>query len=294
MHPSRSKPSSSVIQNPRRLFIISANSHSLSTVPDLLYSLTGTPVGDLPQDTTDNNTNDNSTSSPTTSSQSTFAGYTSHPPLPIRTKYYNADVPIWVDEIPLPTVTTTTTTAIASTSSPSSPDTPSTEQWRSEFLSSEAQIVRDAIGAVVVCLRNPEITSTTTIEDPDHATRRDVKAIKEFLRAVGDVRSRAEEERGGDAEIPGLLVFVNKDGTKANRDGNGSLHDNEEENGIELAEDEDGGKPFSAGWWEDQLFDDGLMGFEVICWDPTVKEEEKRNQFGGKFISSPLEGRMNS
>jgi hypothetical protein len=31
-----------------------------------------------------------------------FAGYTQHPPLPLRTKYYDADVGIWCDEVPLP------------------------------------------------------------------------------------------------------------------------------------------------------------------------------------------------
>jgi hypothetical protein len=31
-----------------------------------------------------------------------FAGYTQHPPLLLRTKYYDADVGIWCDEVPLP------------------------------------------------------------------------------------------------------------------------------------------------------------------------------------------------
>ena len=31
-----------------------------------------------------------------------FAGYTQHPPLRLRTKYYDADVAIWCDEVPLP------------------------------------------------------------------------------------------------------------------------------------------------------------------------------------------------
>ena len=222
------------IHNPRRLFVLSPDSHSLMTVPHLLHSLTGTPVAaDLPHN-------------PTNAETTTLAGYTSHPPLQIRTRYYNADVPIWVDEIPLP----------ASPASSSSSDAlpPTTEQWKKEFLSAEAQIVRDAVGAVIICLKNLQQPA----EEED-------KTIRELLRAVGDVKGQAEEERGGDADIPGLLVLM----------------DNNNDDNNTSGDDEDGDRPFSTAWWEDRLFDDGLMGLEVIRWNPTLREEDKRDQLGG-------------
>jgi hypothetical protein len=53
--------------------------------------------------------------------------------------------------------------------------------------------------------------------------------------------------------------------------------------------DVDGDKPFSVGWWEDQLFDLGLFGWEVVEWDPVEQGVEKtRNKFGGKIVFLPL------
>jgi hypothetical protein len=42
-------------------------------------------------------------------------------------------------------------------------------------------------------------------------------------------------------------------------------------------------EPFSGPWWEDRLYDLGLMGFEVVGWDPKGGEGGERNQFGGIF-----------
>ena len=56
---------------------------SPSPFPSVLHALTGT----LP-------TQDQGASG--------FSGYTQHPPLRLRTKYYDADVAIWCDEVPLP------------------------------------------------------------------------------------------------------------------------------------------------------------------------------------------------
>lgn len=106
-----------------------------------------------------------------------------------------------------------------------------------------------------------------------------MKAIKDFLRAIGDVKGQVEEERNGD-EVPGLLVLVERESKSKRQQKKVPVNggDDEGEDGIDGPEE-----PFSAAWWEDQLFDDGLMGFEVICWDPAGREEEKRNQFGGSF-----------
>jgi hypothetical protein len=69
-----------------RLLILSPAPHlpySPSPFPSVLGALSGTrPTQDQ--------------------AASGFAGYTQHPPLPLRTKYYDADVGIWCDEVPLP------------------------------------------------------------------------------------------------------------------------------------------------------------------------------------------------
>jgi hypothetical protein len=72
--------------SPLRLLIISPPPHlpySPSPFPSVLQALTGTPP-----------TQDQVASG--------FAGYTQHPPLRLRTKYYDANIGIWCDEVPLP------------------------------------------------------------------------------------------------------------------------------------------------------------------------------------------------
>lgn len=329
--------------NPRRLFIISPEPHSLQTVPDLLHALTGVPIGDLPDATPTPTTTATTAINAPPRKTKTLAGYTTHPPLHLRTKYYSADVPIWVDEVPFPTSTSdtaevktgdvevkatdtgteATNTNTNTESNATNPEITAT-QWKTEFLSPEARIVRDAIGAVIVCVRNPEPSSFSFpfLSLPsgagagvdggaggvgvgvDPTTRDDVKAIKDFVRVVGDVRARAEEERDGEGgDIPGLLVFVGKEGGRREewgqkgREGGGDVDidiDGDGGGGGGGGED-DGDVPFSAGWWEDQLFDDGQIGFEVVCWDSRAKAKAGgdgdgdrdghgdggRNRFGG-------------
>ncbi|KAF7585113.1 hypothetical protein BBP40_012573, partial [Aspergillus hancockii] len=159
------------IPNPRRLLILTPTSHSQTTIPSLLHSLTGNPVLDPPPQATETTTTANPT--PTTS----FAGYTTHPPLPLANKYYSAEIPIWVDEIPL-------SPPAPGTNSKDSTEilTPST--WKSEFSGEEAKVVRDAVGAVVICIRCLEPRG----EGEDVERREDWRALKGFLEAVGFVK----------------------------------------------------------------------------------------------------------
>ena len=78
----------------------------------------------------------------------TIAG-TTHP-WPLKTAYYTATIPIWLDEI-------------------TSPST-----WSSEFLAPEAKEVLTALGAFIICFRKPI----------DEGELRDVK---EMLESVGEV-----------------------------------------------------------------------------------------------------------
>ncbi|OAG42827.1 hypothetical protein AYO21_02778 [Fonsecaea monophora] len=97
-----------------------------------------------------------------------FAGYTSHPPLRLRTKYYAANVGIWCDELPL-TVTlehgnadggkkaVATAEASGKVSSESESEPVTLSHWREQMLSSEAAEVRAVIGGIILVL--PLVTS---------------------------------------------------------------------------------------------------------------------------------------
>ncbi|KAJ5368719.1 uncharacterized protein N7496_008479 [Penicillium cataractarum] len=280
-----SKSQSKHIANPRRLLILTPTSQSLSIIPPLLHSLTGVPVIDPPQhDSTSESPSQtppqpsDNTSTPTTTTTTSFAGYTTHSPLRLDTKYYSAEIPLWVDEIPL-----TTETPAPAAADPTNTSEPG--QWRTEFLSEEAEIVRDAVGALVVCVRSPELkqaTPSTADADTDPASRADVRAVLDLMRDVGAVKSCIDEERGGNGDVVGVFVLV---GSRSSAAPKSSAPD--EERALELGVDDvdlgDGAAdtPFSVGWWEDQLFDLDLFGWEVVEWDPAEQGVEKtRNKFG--------------
>ncbi|KAL2870846.1 adaptin-binding domain-containing protein [Aspergillus lucknowensis] len=282
------------IRNPRRLLILSPSSpthpHTDSLIPYLLQTLTGHAANPPAQ-------------------AHSFAGYTTHPPLRIENRYYTAEVPIWVDEIPIPTSTSTPGTTAAAAATTDTEQSTSTElvtsregegegqgegqpssQWAKEFSSEEAQVVRDAIGAVMICFRNPSPPPKLNIDgqenvSPDNTDDHDdVRELKSFVRAIGTVRALIEEERGEIGAVPGLLVL----GVKRDQQKKSKKADVQEEQDsdpgliadLELGEGLD--DPFSVAWWEDQLVEMGLMGFEVIEWDLSRPEaaEEKRNLYG--------------
>ncbi|OAX81806.1 hypothetical protein ACJ72_03848 [Emergomyces africanus] len=293
------------ISNPRRLLILTPAPQSHTIVPPFLHSLTGVAVTHAPQaiNAAQSDVEADSITLPGSdigAVTSTFAGYTTHSPLRIETKYYSADIPIWVDELPFPF--NTTAASLLSQSHPNEsifreagsqsqlPHHHSATAWRSEFLSDEAREVRDVIGAVVVCIERPVARPPVAVPegDPDISREREnrseiVQGIKELLSVVAEVRNRIEEERGGGGEVPGLVVLVGKDegGKKAdgNVNGNGS--------GIRgLGNGGDDGEleqivEFSTRWWEEELSEMGHFELEVVAWDPQTEEgEDKRNIFG--------------
>ncbi|KAJ5168945.1 uncharacterized protein N7482_004539 [Penicillium canariense] len=284
-----SKQAAKHIANPRRLLILTPTSQSLFIIPPFLHSLTGVPVVDPPQHET---TPDPQSQTPPTTSHNppsplaapapitttSFAGYTTHSPLRLDTKYYSAEVPVWVDEIPLSTKTSQATA-----------DTPSQGQWCTEFLGEEAEIVRDAVGALVVCVRNPEQTAAPGAQADDPAQRADVCVVRDLLRDIGAVKSCIDEERGGMSDVPGVFVLVGSRNDAARAAAPSTSQ--EEDAGLDLGVDDAdlgdsaGDVPFSVGWWEDQLFDMGLFGWEVVEWDPTEQGAEKtRNKFGDDLL----------
>lgn len=162
-------------------------------------------------------------------------------------------------------------------------ETAASSTWKSEFLSQDAAVVRDAIGGIVICVSNPESLSsglpsgyTTGSEEDDLSQRNDVVAIKSFIRDIADVKARIDEERDSLGEVVGLVVFVGRTPPPVRT---GSAND---EDGNDLSNDlsNNPDEPLSATWWEDQLSEIGVFDFEVVSWDPKG-ENTGRNQFGG-------------
>ncbi|EAW10475.1 adaptin-binding domain-containing protein [Aspergillus clavatus NRRL 1] len=261
------------IRNPRRLLILTNPRDAPTTIPPLLHALT------------------DATPDPSAS----FAGYTTHAPLRLANRYYTADVPIWVDEVPCARPQPQPQPQPESQSHDDHGDggagdvdegvdadadagaevEPSTAaQWAREFSSPEARVVRDAVGAVVVCVRNLDAAG-----DAEEA-----RSVTEFVGAVARVRGLIEEEReGGVGDVPGVLVLVGSGGEKqgAGTGREGEEEEEEEEEDGDLGEEGDD-EPFSVGWWEDQLFEMGALGVEVVEWDPKAKgvDSERRNRYG--------------
>ncbi|KAI1954056.1 hypothetical protein LOZ57_000401 [Ophidiomyces ophidiicola] len=264
------------ISNPQRLLIVTPNIHSHSTIPSFLHNLTGVQVSpQRPQ-------NEPSTEDDNQSHGATFAGYTTHSPLQLNTKYYSADIPIWVDEIPIPTETPSSTTP--SSQSQQEHDTPST--WSLTFLAPAAAEVRSAIGAVIILLQkpatvSPAIPSSEASEERDRV-RGEVAALKDIVKAVADVRRKIGEERGEGSfgEVPGMVVLVGSDEEKLSKKSSETI-ENDEIIGPEMVE-------YGVRWWDEELADMGIYEFEVLNWDPAIassrKEDEeevkKRNEFG--------------
>ncbi|CAI7659827.1 unnamed protein product [Penicillium crustosum] len=269
------KPKVKNITNPRRLLILTPTTQSLTIIPPLLHSLTGVPVVDPPQQPAPSPSSSSTPAPPT----STFAGYTTHSPLRLETKYYTTEVPVWVDEIPL---------AIRDSDTQSSPTpAPTAEQWKTEFLSTEAEIVREAVGALVVCAHTPsDVTALPgSNANADPAERPDVRALRDLMRGIGAVKERIDEERGGLGDVPGVFVLIgSRKGSAGAAAGQQGPKDPDAELGLGVDDEDLGGGetvPFSVGWWEDQFFDMGLLGWEVVEWDPKESlEVETRNQYG--------------
>ena len=219
------------------------------------------------------NSNDDNGCTPTTTitPSASFAGYTTHAPLRLNTKYYTADIPIWVDEIPLQSSHQGSGEEIHSTLDPST--------WKSEFLGPEAREVRDAVGAVVVCICPPERVggAVPTGDAGGEKGRRDAEVLgmrlKEAVGAVAEVKSRIDEERGGIGDVVGLVVVVESGKWKTQKQAN-------EGDGRIVVEE------FGTSWWDEELNDMGIFDFEVVSWHPAEEEGDKevqvrRNGFGG-------------
>ncbi|KAL2396724.1 hypothetical protein ABEF93_001894 [Exophiala dermatitidis] len=262
--PSPSPPSS------LRLLILAPTSDpgSIPPFPALLEALTGSKPSD------------NVTS---------FTGYTSHPPLELRTKYYNSNVNIWCDEVPTSTSAASqernledqSTTQSGAGDGEANPkpiqhdddqddtdaDTPapsSLDEWKQQMLSAEAAEVRAVIGGIVLVLPvSPPMTSSSATGRPTLPP-----AYSSLIEAVHGLRETIEEETYG-RDIASVVVLQSTSSTVS----------------------QDKLVAVTAGLEDECLSERGILGWDFVAWNGvnTVQstEDEKanapiRNEYGEK------------
>ena len=111
----------------------------------------------------------------------TFSGYTSHPPLHLKTKYYETDVSIWCDELSPPALSQ----ASERGSEALTKNGDTLEQWKEQMLSGPASEVRAVVGGIILLL--PSSPKSRGSED----------AIMQYVEAVNSLREVIEDESGG-------------------------------------------------------------------------------------------------
>ncbi|KAI1608196.1 hypothetical protein EDD37DRAFT_185566 [Exophiala viscosa] len=191
-----------------------------------------------------------------------FAGYTSHPPLELRTKYYNADVSIWCDKLPIETTGATQRearqpdTKARKESEDDSPgdgannDSSSTlDGWKSQMLSPAAAEVRAVIGGIILIL---PISANPAIPD----------SYVSLVEAVHSFREAVEDDSYG-RDIASIVVLQSTSSNVKPEKLAKALEDLE----------------------ETCLSDRGMLGWDFVSWDgdsnPAERDSE-RNEYGEK------------
>ena len=208
---------------------------------------------------------------------SSFAGYTSHPPLQLQTKYYQSDVSIWCDELPLPGPISSDTVPLGNQFSGSFEDSATTaidddgdddatlkaatdieaeiatlEEWKQQMLSSAAAEVRRVIGGLVMVL------PVSTVSSPDIPSH-----FIAMIEAVHALREAIEDDSYG-RDIASVLVLQGNSPT-VKQDKLDVL--------MEKLE-------------EVCLSDKGILGWDFVAWDGQVVDpvevngEVERNEYG--------------
>ena len=120
----------------------------------------------------------------------TFSGYTSHPPLHLKTKYYEADVSIWCDELSSPA----SSLGSERSSDALNKNEDTLEQWEEQMLSGPASEVRAVIGGIILLL--PASSKSRESED----------VIMQYVQAVNSLREAIEDESGGRDVAAAIVV----------------------------------------------------------------------------------------
>lgn len=110
-----------------------------------------------------------------------FAGYTSHPPLFIKNKYYSANIGIWCDELPALTSTTEDATGT------------DFAEWTKNMQSTEAKEVREVIGGLVIILPHSTPQQLTKQDNPSK-----IEEYAKYLAGMNELRESIENEFGRD------------------------------------------------------------------------------------------------
>lgn len=155
--------------------------------------------------------------------------------------------------------------------------------------------MREAVGALVICALNPRDSDISPSSQQEaHSERGDVRALRDLVSCVGAVKERIDEERGGVGDVPGVFVLVGARRSGSNMRAEQAAVGDSDDTALDLGVEEEGlgggidDVPFSVPWWEDQLFDMGLLGWEVVEWDPREQTvEASRNQMGGGYPFLP-------
>jgi hypothetical protein len=246
-----------------RLLILAPSSNHPTSVPpfsNLLRAITGSKPSD---------------------EVTSFCGYTSHPPLGLRTKYYNADVSIWCDELPLPAIsvssaghdksTAPTTKESAEADIDNDNASCSTlEEWQSQILSPTASEVRAVIGGIILILPISS-SSAASSSSASSASSQSAEALSRshisLVEAVHSLREAAENESYG-RDIASIVVL------QSTSSASGVTH-------AKLFQ-------ITEQLEESCLSDKGILGWDFVAWDggepSTTAEsaEDERNEYGEK------------
>ena len=181
-----------VIRSSLRLLVLAPVTKQNNTSPlgDFLTALTGSkPSPSL------------------TENGGSYSGYTSHPPLQLRNKYYSADVSIWCDELPAPSSPPKVASASAEDDGPLTLET-----WKEQMCSEAAREVREVIGGIICVLpydakrtvKRPVDASVDS--DQPHALSETTEEAFRYLDAVNELRETIEDEHP-DRELPMVAVL---------------------------------------------------------------------------------------
>ncbi|KAK4939185.1 hypothetical protein LTR10_020484 [Elasticomyces elasticus] len=193
-----------------------------------------------------------------------FAGYTSHPPVELRTKYYSADVSIWCDELPIDSrgtsqheVRQSDTQASEESKDDSAADygknhsSSTLEEWKSQMLSPAAAEVRAVIGGIVLIL---PVSASTSPSIPD--------AYISLVEAVHSFREAVEDDSYG-RDIASVAIMQST---------STSIKPEKLAKAVE-------------GLEETCLSDKGVLGWDFVAWDGDMNQaetENERNEYGEK------------
>ncbi|KAJ9662902.1 hypothetical protein H2198_001130 [Neophaeococcomyces mojaviensis] len=172
----------------------------------------------------------------------TFAGYTSHPPLNLRTRYYAADVNLWCDELPsLP----------GSTGNEASDEL---FQWKTQMLSTEAEEVRAVIGGIIILL-----PFNAPFLDPQQ-TEVQIKTNMQYIAAANEVRDQIDDESGRDV----ATIVVVQDVTPS-----AAAERNQAQNhGATI-------HSFAQKFEDSCVSDHGMFGWDIVAWQPHTQQTSK-------------------